>query len=73
MHRGHVGSIGGAFVLGCHWLPRATIDLVGDNREFEVFRHILSCYTHYNWLIVLNLQSFITVCPWLPSVAPSNH
>ena len=24
------------FVLGCHWLPLANIDLVGDNREFEV-------------------------------------
>ena len=24
------------FVLGYHWLPLATIDLVGDNREFEV-------------------------------------
>ena len=23
-------------VLGYHWLPIATIDLVGDNREFEV-------------------------------------
>ena len=23
-------------VLGYHWLPLATIDLVGDNREFEV-------------------------------------
>ena len=24
------------FVLGYHWLPLATIDLVGDNREFDV-------------------------------------
>ena len=24
------------FVLGYHWLPLATIDLVGDNRELEV-------------------------------------
>ena len=56
-------------MLGCHWLPLATINLMGDNREFEVFRHILSCYTHYSWLIVLDLQSFITVCPWLPLVA----
>ena len=24
------------FVLGYHWLTIATIDLVGDNREFEV-------------------------------------
>ena len=61
------------FVLGYHWLPLATIDLVGDNREFEAFRHILSCYTHYSWLIVLDLESIITVCPWLSLVAPSNH
>ena len=25
------------FVLGYHWLPLATIDLVGNNREFEVW------------------------------------
>ena len=37
----------GAFVLGYHWLSLATIDLVGDNIEFEVFRHILSCYTKF--------------------------
>ena len=24
------------FVIGYHWLPLATIDLVGDNGEFEV-------------------------------------
>ena len=24
------------FVLSYHWLPLATIDLMGDNREFEV-------------------------------------
>ena len=24
------------YVLGYHWLPLATIDLVGDNREFDV-------------------------------------
>ena len=67
------GARRGAFVLDCHWLPLATSDLVGDNREFEAFRHILSCYNHYSWLIVLDFQSFITICPWLPSVAPSNH
>ena len=57
--RGHIGAhrghIRGAFVLDCHWLPLATTDLVGDNREFEAFRHILSCYTHYSWLIVLDI------------------
>ena len=50
---------------------------MGDNIEFEAFRHILSCYTHYSWLIVLDLQRFITVCLWLPLVAKlhwcSNH
>ena len=24
------------YVLGYHWLPLATIDLVGDNREFDI-------------------------------------
>ena len=40
---------GGAllYVLGYHWLPLATIDLVDDNRKFEVLRHILSCYTYF--------------------------
>ena len=60
---------GSLIAIGCP----ATTDLVVDNREFEAFRHILSCYTHYSWLIVLHLQSFITICPWLPLVAPSNH
>ena len=36
------------FVLGYHWLPLATIDLVDDNREFEVINH-------YMWLIVSEL------------------
>ena len=61
------------FILGYHLLQLATIDLDGENREFEAFRHILSCYTHYSWLIVLDLQMFITFCPWLLLVAPSNH
>ena len=39
------------------------------NIEFEAFRHILSCYTHNSWMIVLDLQSFITIYPWLPLVA----
>ena len=39
------------FVHGNHWLPLATIDLVGDNSEFSL-RHILRSYTHYEWLIV---------------------
>ena len=32
------------FVLEYHWLPLATIDLLGDNREFEVwgiFLHLI--------------------------------
>ena len=43
------------FVLGYHWLLLATIDLVGDNREFEDFRHIFTGYTHYRWLIFSEL------------------
>ena len=42
---------------------------MGDNREFEVFRHILSCYTHYSWLIVLGLKDsslFVLGYHWLP-------
>ena len=30
----HRGAL--LYVLGYHWLPLATIDLVGDNRKFEV-------------------------------------
>ena len=30
----HIGAL--LYVLGYHWLPLATIDLVGDNREFDV-------------------------------------
>ena len=33
---GHGGIHRGVHVHGCHWLPLATIDLVGDNRVFEV-------------------------------------
>ena len=40
MCRGYVevhGEVhGGVLVHGYHWLPIATIDLVFDNREFEV-------------------------------------
>ena len=41
---------------------------MGDNREFEAFRHILSCYTHYSWLIVLDISSslFVLGYLWLP-------
>ena len=42
---------------------------MGDNREFEVFRHILSFYTHYSWLIVLDFQTyslFVLGYQWLP-------
>ena len=30
-----VDSLRTLFLLGYHWLPPATIDLVGNNREFE--------------------------------------
>ena len=36
-------SAGGLFVLNYHWLPLATIDLVGDNRDlkFEAYFEVL--------------------------------
>ena len=40
------------FVLGYHWLPLATIDLVGDNRELGSLWHIMRPYSHYGWLVV---------------------
>ena len=30
----HSGEVKSLFVLGYHWLPLGTIDLVGDNTEF---------------------------------------
>ena len=33
---GGVRKVRGRCAEGYHWLPLATIDLVGDNREFEV-------------------------------------
>ena len=36
MWRGYAEGGASLFVHGYHWLPLATIDLVGDNREFEV-------------------------------------
>ena len=45
MQRGYTAGVHGE-------LPLATIDLVGDNREFESLRHILRSYTDYEWLIV---------------------
>ena len=43
---------GHQFFLGYHWLPLATSDLVGDNRELGSLKHILRSYTYYGWLIV---------------------
>ena len=37
------------FVHGYHWLPLATIDLMGDNRELGSLRYIMRSYTHYEW------------------------
>ena len=41
------------FVLGYHWLPLATIDLVGDNREFEVWAIF--------WGLIPIIDSLITI------------
>ena len=40
------------FVLGYHWLPLATIGLVGDNREFELVTY---CEVLYPLWMVDNL------------------
>ena len=54
MWRGKWRDMWGAslFVHSYHWLPLATIDLVGDNRELDSLRHIMRSYTHYGWLLV---------------------
>ena len=58
------------FVHGYHWLPLATIDLVGDNREFEVLRHILWSYNHYKLVDGLRTfkgaSLFVLGYHWLP-------
>ena len=58
------------FVHGYHWLPLATIDLVGDNREFEVWGMLLRSYNHYKsvdslrTLKVHHCLSLVTIgCP----------
>ena len=35
-----------------HWLPLATFDLVGDNRQLGNLGHMLRFYAHYGWVIV---------------------
>ena len=52
------------FVLGYHWLPLTTIDLVDDNRQFS-FRHIVRYYTHYGWLTFLKQWMSIIGYYWL--------
>ena len=34
---------------GYQLLPIATSQLVGDNREFDVIRHIFRCFVHCVW------------------------
>ena len=58
------------FVLGYHWLPLATIDLVGDNKGIWNLRHIWSVW--YQLWVVDSLRT-LKVCPWLLWVAPNNH
>ena len=35
--------------FGYQLLPLATSQIVGDNREFDVFRHIFTCLTYCWW------------------------
>ena len=57
-------------VLGYHWLPLATIDIVGDNSEFDIKGIFLSCDTYYGVVDILRTvkvhhsMSLVTIgCP----------
>ena len=58
------------FVYGYHWLPLPTIDLVGDNKEFEVWCIFLRSYTHcnYGWWSqnIKGASLFVHGYHWLP-------
>ena len=58
---------------GYQLLSIAASYLVGNNREFDVFRHILRCFIHYWWRRTYDHRRAITECLWLPFVAPSNQ
>ena len=51
--------------LRSSWMPLVAIDLVVDNREFELLRHILRCYIHYGRLIVSELKGPLLFVPCL--------
>ena len=57
------------FVLGYHWLPLATIDLVGDNRELDSLRQIMRSYTIMGGSYSQNIEGatlFALGYHWLP-------
>ena len=57
------------FVHGYHWLPIATIDLVGDNREFEVLGIFCGLITIISGWYSQNIKGaslFIFGYHWLP-------
>ena len=55
--------------IGCPQQPLIQWVIIGNLK----FQGYLESYTYYGWFIVLELQNSITVCFWLPLVAPSNH
>ena len=51
-------NIPSLFLLGYHWLPLATIDLVGDNREFKVYFTLLDPLWVVDSLKTLNIHHY---------------
>ena len=75
VYAGLHGGLHGGLCMGlCGGLcgsMRIYVSLRGSMRgSTQVYAGV---YAHYNWLMVLELQMSITVCPWLPLVAHSNH
>ena len=41
---------------GYQFLPLATSHFVGNNREFQCFRHILRCFIHCSWRGLITIE-----------------
>ena len=57
------------FVHGYHWLPIATIDLVGDNREFEalgIFCGLITIISGWYSQNIKGASLFVFGYHWLP-------
>ena len=62
------GGCASLFVLDYHWsLPLATINLIGDNREFQVYFDLLYQLWVVNILRILNVHHCLSLttidCP----------